>query len=503
VLTLPTGLSHRDEPKLMAASVCALACGAAVGLHPTTMLYATVAGIGLVGCILLPMRHLPSLLLAATIVMPTLVFEGVGGSGQARVVVVIMAFVLGRVLIARSRLAVPGILPLSIGGALAATIMTALVATSRPSREIGATSDLVRDLSYPAAAVVGFVGSSYARSQRRPLAIPCAFGWLAIIAALASLWYWAWRTSGVTPPPGGVFSHAAATSGFGTRSVFPFVEDSPNLEAVLLVLMCAFAAPPLLLAAARHVKLLGALLLLAGLAGVLTTQSRTGLFAAAAVALTYLLLVKRSGGRQSTAVAGLVILCSVVVYVFGTFPVERTGDDTLVARVHIWSQAWAAFLQNPIIGHGYEYSISGNFIEAAHGGAVSHYQSTHSDILSHLVDGGVVGTAIFVALLGLMLVVARRSLAAPETRTLGVGYSCALVGAVVAGFDNTLSQSAAAVTFEWLLFGVMVGICPQALLSLSRKQDRRRPAVRRPRRTAIGRGLPPPFSSDGAIACAE
>jgi hypothetical protein len=502
VLTLRTGPDYGNGLRLLAASICALACGVAVGLHPTTMLVASVAGIGLIGCILLPMHHLPSLLLAATILMPTLVFEGVGGSGQARVVVLIMVFALGRVLMARSRLAVPGILPLSIGAALAGTIMTALVATSRPSREIGATSDLVRDLSFPAAAVIGFVGGSYARSHRRLLAIPCAFGWLATIAALASVWFWAWRTSGVTPPAGGLFSHVGATSGFGTRSVFPFVEDSPNLGAVLLVLMCAFAAPPLLLASARHIKLLGALLLLAGLAGVLSTQSRTGLFAAAAVALTYILLVKRSGGRQSTAVAGLVTLCSVVVYVFGTFPVERTGDDTLVARVHIWSQAWAAFLQDPIIGHGYEYSISGNFIEAAHGGAVSHYQSTHSDILSHLVDGGVVGTTLSLALLGLMLMVARRCLAAPETRTLGVGYSCALVGAVVAGFDNTLSQSAAAVTFEWLVFGVMVGICPQALLSPSRSQARRS-AVGRLRRTGISRGLPPPFSSDGAIACAE
>jgi O-antigen ligase len=502
VLTLRRG-ADRSGLKLMTASISALTCGVAVGVRPTTVLLASVAGVGVVGCILMPMRHLPSLLLAATIVIPTLILEGVGGSGQARAVVLIMVFALGRVLMARSRLAVPAILPLSIGAALAATIVTALVATSRPAREIGATSDLVRDLSYPAAAVIGFVGGSYARSQRRPLAIPCAFGWLAIIAAFASVWYWAWRTSGVSPPASGVFNQVAATSGFGTRSVFPFVEDSPNLAAVLFVLMCAFAAPPLLLGSAGHTKLLGVLVLLAGLAGVLTTQSRTGLFAAAAVALAYLLLVKRSGGRQSTAVAGLVILCSVVVYVFGTFPAERTGDDTLVARVHIWSQAWSAFLQDPIIGHGYEYSISGNFIEAGHGGAVSQYQSTHSDILSHLVDGGVVGTTIFVALLGLMLVVARRSLAAPETRTLGVGYSCTLAGVVVAGFDNTLSQCAAAVTFEWLLFGVMVGICPPALLSLCRGQDPRRPAVGELRPSGIGRGLPSTFSSDGAIACAE
>jgi O-Antigen ligase len=499
VLTRPTA-AGRTGMTLVGAAILALTCGLVVGMHPADALLMSASAIGLIICILLPMRHLPALMLAITIVMPTLVFEGITASGQARAVLVVTVLALGRVLMRRPRLSVPGILPLAIGGAAALTIMTALIAASRPAAEIGTTSDLVRDLSFPAAAAIGFLGASYARREGRSFAIAYGMGTLAIVAALASVWYWAWRKSAVSPPAAGLFNQIAATSTFGSRSLFPFVEDSPNLGALMFVLMCAFAAPPLMLGPRRHAKVVGVLLVLVSLAAVLTTQSRTGLVAAAAAAIAYVLLAKRTGGRRSTAVVGLVIISGFAYYAFGTFPIERTGDDTLVARVHIWDQAWGAFLQDPLIGHGYDYSLSANFVERAHDGAVSQHQSTHSDILSHLVDGGLVGTAVFLALLGLMIAVARRSLADPEARLLGVGYTCMLVGLVVGGLDNTASQSASVVTFEWLTFGVAIGMCPHAVSggrrhAFNRYRDRRR----RARMT----GVPSSIPSDGVLACAE
>jgi O-antigen ligase len=450
---------------------------------------------------LLPMRHLCTLVLVVVVVMPSLVFEGIAGSGEARAVIVLLVVALVRVVVTRSRLSVPGILPLAIGAALGLTLMTALVAAWRPATRTGTASDLVRDLSYPAAAAIGFIAGAHARRDRRAIAVPRAFAWLGLVAALCSIWYWAWRALGVAPLSHSFFSQVSASSGASARSVFPFVEDSPNIGAVMFVLLCAFAAPPLHLASAARDRLLATVLVVATLAAILSTQSRTGLFAAGGAALAYLALVNRGGGRRSTVLVAMVVLTSLGAYIFGTFPAERASGDTLAARAQIWGQADRAFLQDPILGHGYEYSLEGNFVEAAHVGSVSRRQSTHSDILSQLVDGGVVGAAIFVSLLGLTFVVARRSLSDDASRPLGIGYSCMLTGVVLGGLDNTLTQSAATVTLEWLTFGVMVGISRRALARPPQ------PALRdsRSRRLGAGRGrgLPSVTSGDRVTACVE
>ncbi len=453
-----TRIAIADRLRLVLALAFAVPCGIAVGLQPTPASLLAAAVIGASACLLLPLRHLPALLMAITIVMPSLVLEGVGGSGQARAVIAILLLGLVRMGMARSRIVVPGILPLALGAALGLTLATALVASSRPPSEVGGTAELQRDLSFPFAAVVGFLGGASARNERTSLSIARAFGFLALAAALLSIWYWAWRTLGVTPLSAALFNRANAAFSSSPRSVFPFAVDFPNIQAVLFVLLGAFSAPPLLLASAARDRMLGLLVVTVSLAAVLTTQSRTGLFAAVAAALVYLVLVKRAGGRRSTVLVILVLLSGAGAYAFSTFPAERASADTLQARVQIWGQAERAFLHDPIIGHGYDYSLKGNFVEPYGLGVVSHTQSTHSDLLSNLVDGGVVGAAIFIAVLCLMVVVARRSVADPVVRPLGIGYSCMLSALVVGGIDNTLSQSAAVATFNWMAFGVMVGL---------------------------------------------
>lgn len=437
---------------------CALACGIVVGMRPTAALVAAAIVGAAATCLLLPLRHLPALLMAITIVMPSLVLEGVGGSGQARAVIAVLLLALLRAPMARPRISVPGILPLAVCAALGLTLMTALVAGLRPPAQVGGTADLQRDLSYPLAAVVGCLGGASGRRDRNSLGVARGFAWLALVAALLSVWYWLWRHSGFVALSSGLFNRADAAFTSSSRSAFPFAVDSPNVGAVLFVLLGAFAAPSMLLASARRDRILGLAVVAACLAAVFTTQSRTGLFAAGAAALIYLALVKLGGGRRSTVLVILALLCVTGAYVFSTFPAERASADTLQARVQIWRQAESAFLHNPIVGHGYEYSLKNNFVEPYSLGVVSHYQSTHSDLLSHLVDGGVVGATIFVGLLWLMVILARRSVADPASRSLGIGYSCMLAALVVGGIDNTLTQSAAVVAFAWLAFGMMVGL---------------------------------------------
>jgi O-antigen ligase len=453
----------RDRLRLTLAAVCAIPCGLAVGLRPTTVVLFAAAVVGATACLLLPLRHLPTLLLAITIAMPSLVLKGVGGSGQARAIVAVLALALIRVVMTRTRSTMPAILPLAIGAALGLTLMSALVATTRPANQVGGNADLVRYLGYPLAAVIGYVGGAAARRERATLSIARAFAWLGLVAALLSVWYWAWRALGVAPLSSSLFTQVAKSSGFSSsRSLFPFVEDSPNLGAVMFVLLAAFAAPPLLLAARSRDRMLGVVVVVASSAAVLTTQSRTGLFAAGAAAVTYLWLVERGGGRRSTVALTLVLLVGATAVVFATFPSERRSGDTLQSRVQVWTQASHSFLNDPIIGHGFEYSLVGNFVEQANHGGNSHNQSTHDDLLSALVDAGVVGAAVFIALLGLMIATARGGVADPVSRPLAIGYGCMLAAFVVGGVDNSLTQSAAVATFEWLTFGVIAGVGPRA-----------------------------------------
>lgn len=485
---------------LVLGVVCALPAGILVGLAPATALILTAVALSAVACLAVPLRQLPALLLAITVVMPTLVFEGIGGSGQARAVALVLVLALGRLLMQRTRIAAPRILALAIGAALGLTLITALVASTRPASEVGGTADLVRDLSYPAAAAVGFIGAASARSDGRLPALTRSLAWLSLLAALLSVWYWGWHALGVPALSSGLFGQILGTTGFGgSRSIFPFVEDSPNVGAVIFILLAAFTAPPMIWSGARRDRLLGLGVIVASTAAVLCTQSRTGLFASAAAALTYVLLIRPRRGRGIALALTLLLGLGAGVTAYATFPAERGSTDTLQARVHIWGQAWHAFLADPLLGHGYEYSLKGNFVEGDTVVSVSHVQSTHSDVISALVDGGVVGAAIFIAILGLMVIVARTALADPRVRPIGIGYSCMLAAFVVGGLDNTLTQSAASVTIVWMAFGIAVGAVGATWI--------RAPHVRQSRRLRAGRPggghRGTPRQSNPATICAE
>lgn len=458
------GLVDRERWLAALLGLGAIPAGILVGLEPVAVLLAALACGVVALCTFVPMRHLPALLLVGTIAMPTLVLEGIGGSGQARLVVAVLVLALVRGLLAKPRLAVPGAFPFTIATAVGLTLATAVVALTRPAGEVGTTSELVRDLSFPFAAIVGLLGGVHARASGRTLAIPRTVAVITILASLASVDYWVWTKHGPLPISSNLFSYVQGATGFIGRSVFPFVTDAPNVQAAMFMMLAAFAAPPLLLAARRRDRVLALMLLVTALAAMLSTESRTGLVAALAGSVMYVGLVKRAGARRLPVVITLLVVAAIGGYVVSTFPSERLTGDTLQARVLIWQQAAKSIAGSPIIGHGYLYSSAGNFEEVAlTGGAVSHTQSTHDDLLSVLVDGGIVGATVFVTILVLMLRCGLRALRDRRSIPVGIGYCCMLAVLVASGIDNTMSQSAAVETIEWMTFGIVVGMTPLAL----------------------------------------
>ena len=462
----PSPLALRQDRRLLAgALLVALPVGFAVGLHPGTMALVAAVAAAMAFCALAPVHYLPGILLAGTVVEPSLVLKGVSGAGQATLVIAVAVVALVRLLMARTRLSVPGLFPLALSMAWGLLLFTAIIATGKHAGTVGSFSDLRRDLSFPFAALVGLAGGARARDLERLLAIPRAFAVLGIVASLACVDYWLWVKHGTLPLSSSLFTYVKGQSQFGaSRSVFPWVVDAPNLGAVAFVMIAGFAAPPLLLRGTRWDRVLALVLLITSVAAVLATESRTGMVAAVTASVAYLVMVKRGGGRRSTVILTLLVAAGVSGYVFSTFPSDRQSSDNLAAREYVWRQAIPSFLNSPIIGHGYLYSQSGNFVEQASkdGSTTSSVVSTHSDALSVLVDGGVVGFSIFIGVIGLMARAALRGFRDPRATPIAIGFCCLLVTFVTGGVDNTLTQSAAAPTIEWLAFGLMVGLTRSA-----------------------------------------
>ena len=330
-------------------------------------------------------------------------------------------------------------------------------------------SDLSRDLAYPFCAVIGYFAATNARETGRLLSIRGHLAVLTIVACVGSLAYSAWASGRVTlAGAGALFDEVQAASVYApSRSIFPFTQDAPNLGAVAFVLLGALAVPPLLRSPRRlDTTLAGITAVLAVGAGVLTTQSRTGLLALAAASLAYLGLVPRAGGRRHVVVLALVVAGVACGAVISTFPADRSlsaKTDTLQAREQIWGQAFDAFLGEPIVGHGYRYSQVGNFVEnASSGGAVtSRLVSTHSEYLSlrRRRDAGRSDLPWDSGSHGGHR--SPRDIAAPDSPA-GLAYACFLAALLIAMVDSTTSQSAVVASLIWLGFGCTLGLIARA-----------------------------------------
>jgi hypothetical protein len=450
---------------LSGAALAAVAGGVAVARAPQPMLLVGVAAVLAATGALLPLRYFPALLVMGSLLVPSLLTHGVAGAGQARLVMLVVAVVGVRALAERRLPGVPRIVVFALLAALGALLTTTIVGLGRPASDVGTMSDLSRDLAYPFCAVIGYFAATNARETGRLLSIPRTLAVLAIVASVGSLAYWSWASGRVTlAGVNSLFDEVRAASVYApSRSIFPFTQDAPNLGAVAFVLLGALAVPPLLRSSRRLDTTLAIAAILAVGAGVLTTQSRTGLLALAAASLAYLVLVPRAGGRRHVVVLTLIVTGVACGAVIKTFPPDRSlsaKTDTLQAREQIWGQAFDAFLGEPIVGHGYRYSQVGNFVEnaSAGGGVTSRLVSTHSDYLSQLVDGGIVGAVIFLGILAAMANTARRAILQRVTAPAGLGYACFLSALLVAMVDSTTSQSAVVASLIWLGFGCTLGL---------------------------------------------
>jgi O-antigen ligase len=181
-------------------------------------------------------------------------------------------------------------------------------------------------------------------------------------------------------------------------------------------------------------------------------------------------LVLRWRGTSAIASAGAglaIVLAAVSLYSALQPESPRAADDvenrelstdaeTFQTRQAIWKQAATAVLENPA-GYGYQHSIHGGFIQPiTAGGAIgAKTQSVHQQVLAQLVDGGILGFALFLVIPILMIRAAREL--PPAAAGLRFGFSALLVAAAVGSLVGTVLQSAACATVLWFAFGVALG----------------------------------------------
>jgi O-antigen ligase len=283
---------------------------------------------------------------------------------------------------------------------------------------------------------------------------------------LSSVVYWAW-TAGLLgdklPILNGVFADTRSASSYDPhRSVFPLVQDSPNVGAIAFVLLAAFLVPPLIHAGGKRNARLAVVLSVAVLGAVLSTQSRTGLIALAVAPWPFVL--RRHDRRlRRRVIAGVLLVAVLALGGYQAFPHGRdfSNPATIISRQQIWRQAVDRFLDKPLLGHGYHYSANANFVEVAvnppadGSSPPAEYKSVHNEYLGAVVDGGVVGGVVLAyLLLTLSRTGARLSRRGGIAGAEGAGVSCMLLALLVAMTANAALQSAAVSTLFWLFFGI-------------------------------------------------
>jgi O-antigen ligase len=333
---------------------------------------------------------------------------------------------------------------------------TALVGAFSGQPGSGFTSHLSREALYPLALVIGLIAGTAALRDRRLLSSYRALAWVALAIYLSSIVYWLWTDGSLSGSTLDSLFEPIKSQVYGAhRSIFPFSEDSPNLAAVAFVLVAAFTSPPLL-SRDRGDRLLGILVMIGALGAVLTTQSRTGVFALAAAALAMWFGRSRSGSSVRLLLTGAGAVIALVLVSAAVLPQSRElsfTTGTFQARQEIWQQAWDTFGGAPLIGRGFDYSAGSRFSLSGTTGSPSFVTSAHSEPLAQLVDGGLLGATLFLIVAGSFVWLGarlrRRSL--PEgCRT---GYLALLFAAAVAMVDSVLTKSAVCITVLWLFFG--------------------------------------------------
>jgi len=455
--------------------------GLAVVTVPKLTIALSLALIGASTLLLAQARIYPILILVGMVAVPLLLLESrtrgfsltaTPVSGQARLLSLIALALIARTLAARSQILIPRLATWAVGAYIFGLVSSLGVAYHVGNDYPAILSDLSRQAAYPLAFVVGVIASQAAEQDRQRLQIYTGLALGGIAASVLSMLYWSHVTDYLPldlPVLSTMFDHALKSSLYQTRSIFPFIDDSPNLGAIVFACFAAFAAPPLLIhGQAKHQRL--ALALIAGVAAaILTTQSRSGLIALAVAPLP-LILLALPRVRRTRLIGALAIAGTIAVYGYQFFPQERTisaNTDAFLAREEVWRQALDKFEERPLLGQGYRYSAENNFLEAIRsrnrpaiglGSSGTRGSSVHSDYFGAVVDGGIVGGGILVFLLFVVVRVGKRlTQSTGLARAEGIGALSVTCVFLVSMTTSSLLASAAAVIFFWLFFGIAAG----------------------------------------------
>ncbi len=187
---------------------------------------------------------------------------------------------------------------------------------------------------------------------------------------------------------------------------------------------------------------------------VVLTQSRTGLVSLVAAALALFLA---EHPRQGLAVA--LVLAALGAALWLTLPdLGAILARGLPYRPAIWSQAFQHAMEAPVLGHG---SLSDSSVVLP---TIS-FPHAHSPLLASLRDGGLIGLALFLALIGYAAVAAFRSARADPRQLALFVYA---MGCIAPNVDRIFTRPREIWLYLWL----------PVVLIMVREALRREPAPR-------------------------
>ena len=272
---------------------------------------------------------------------------------------------------------------------------------------------------------------------------------------------------------GGTFLTTLYGLGFHLYTEGRFTGGLADANFLAAALVASLALCGFMLAAERRATLRLVLLLLIGLfaAALTLTQSRGGLVALAVVLVTACLVAGRLRGR-AIAVALVVVALGVGYYAVLAPTAVRERATSLSAqasagRVDTWRVAWQVTRHHPLAGVGLNNFpiVQSQYVTAnVNLGSVRLFREAriagHNTYLQILTELGVVGLALLLAVIGLTVLVALRSLrklgpgADPATDALVRGLVVAAVGLLTAyGFLSGQYEK-----HLWLMLGGLAAI---------------------------------------------
>ena len=387
-----------------------IALGLGAGIWPRDTILVLFAGLALLLVLRAPIWILPAAALAAFAISAVVRVEwfasGSSGSalllGQGRVALGVATVALYRATVSqrgfavhRGFLAIAGVFALGI-------VVSALVATARGSNSAELLQVVERQLSWIiAGALIGVVAAE--EHDRGPQTFR-ALALVGIVVSLSSVAYWMWVTGRleVYGVVGSIFENVLFDERLtvpieASRSRFPFVDQHPNFNSIIFTSIVAIGCPPLLSSGSSRDRALAFVLLGTAVAGVMTTQSRTGFVAILLVGLGLAVLTPGLSSRvrrASLAIAVTVGLFASLVLI-AAFPEDRTftsDQSGLGSRQLVWSEALEDFEDAPLLGKGFDFSARASYGTAQ--------ESVHSEFLGRLVDGGIFGLGTLLLALG-------------------------------------------------------------------------------------------------------